>query len=110
MDIASIKKSVKKTKKLLCIDTGCGSFSVSSEIIASMTQHFPAREEIHMQKVGLPDVPEPTSYALTKDFYPNADSVVKNVCSMFGLPDFEGALLRKQDHHDVPGNWFQGPF
>jgi hypothetical protein len=37
---------------------------------------------MHPDRVTTPDCPEPTSYGLTKDFYPNADIISIKVCEM----------------------------
>ena len=59
----------------------------------------------------MPDVPEPTSYGLTKDFYPRAIQIVERVCQMLKI---EGSNLTDEipeiSPHDIPGDWFKGPF
>ena len=109
-DKNTLVKSVAKTKKLLCVDTAAASFSVSSEIISSLTEEFSPSDGIVMRKIGLPDVPEPTSYALTKDFYLDADDVIQKVLKMCDLPEIKSPIIRAPEHHDVPGSWFKGPF
>ena len=92
------------------MDTAAASFSVSSEIISSVIEEFSPSEGILIQKIGLPDMPEPTSYGLTKNFYINADDVIQKVLKMFGFPKKTLPIIRAPEHHDVPGDWFKGPF
>ncbi len=110
MDRKAIIKSVSKTGKLLCVDTASSSFSVSSEIISSVVKEFSPSVGNLIQKIGLPDMPEPTSYGLTKNFYLNADDVIQKVLKMCGFPQKNLPIIRAPEHHDVPGAWFKGPF
>ena len=110
LDRKAIIKSVQKTGKLLCVDTASASISVSSEIISSVIEKFSPSAGILMQKIGLPDMPEPTSYGLTKGFHLNADDVIQKVLKMFGSPEKKPPKIRVPEHHDVPGAWFKGTF
>jgi pyruvate dehydrogenase E1 component beta subunit len=59
----------------------------------------------------MPDSPEPTSPALTKDFYPRAEDIVEKVGVMFGsFYDAQSLADQRAHPHDIPGNWFTGPF
>jgi len=110
LDLEKIKRSFLKTNRLLCVETSSISFSVSSEIISYLTNVLKLKNEMILKKIGLPDIPEPTSYGLTKNFYINADNVINKVLSIFDLPIMSEPILRKQTHHDIPGEWFKGPF
>jgi len=63
------------------------------------------------QRLASPDYPSPTSPALTKSFYKGAEDIVDAVNKMLGK---NISLEYFQDHrkrpHDVPGDWFKGPF
>ena len=59
----------------------------------------------------MPDCPEPTSYGLTKDFYPTANTIITRVSQMLKLKvNLGDIMLDEKNHHDVPGDWFKGPF
>jgi pyruvate dehydrogenase E1 component beta subunit len=60
----------------------------------------------------MPDVPEPTSYGLTKDFYYAAFDIAHMVHSMCCKTPARQIYdcLKVVGHHDVPGEWFTGPF
>ena len=64
----------------------------------------------NISKLALPDMPEPTSYSLTKNFYNNADDVINKILQMFGLKELVIPIIRNSNHHDIPGKWFTGPF
>lgn len=110
LDTATVIKSVKKTNRLLCIDPGASSFSVSSEIICRVVESIDFKYVDSIAKIGMPDIPEPTSYALTKDFYNNADDIINKVLGSFGYNELQKPIIRNQEHHDIPGKWFTGPF
>ena len=62
-------------------------------------------------RLAMPDVPEPTSYGLTRGFYVRAADIAVKVMEMMGR-SAEGVreALPEPDPHDVPGDWFKGPF
>ena len=57
------------------------------------------------------DIPEPTSVALTRGFYIRAADIAERVMTMVGkdISVVRNELLEPQPH-DVPGEWFKGPF
>lgn len=110
LDYKSIFLSVKKTGRLFCVETSAGAFSVSSEIISKIVEEKIDIKTSNISKISLPDVPEPTSYALTKDFYNNADDVINEVLVMMGQKQLQRPIIRSSEHHDIPGDWFTGPF
>ena len=52
-----------------------------------------------------------TSHALSRHYYPRAEHVVTEIGAVLGR-DLEADTLRKDRDtpHDVPGDWFTGPF
>ncbi|NVM37153.1 MAG: alpha-ketoacid dehydrogenase subunit beta [Candidatus Lokiarchaeota archaeon] len=79
MDKKTILNSVEKTGKLIIVDEGCKTCSVSAEISA-----FVAEEGFHYLKkpilrINTPDVPIPYSPNLEKAIIPNAKLIQKNV-------------------------------
>lgn len=112
IDWETINTSVIKTGRILALDTGALTCSVSSEIVARTSEQLFKQLKVAPMRIAMPDYPEPTSYALTKDFHPDARHIVKQVCRMCDIEDYELALekLPVEVHHDVPGDWFKGPF
>jgi len=111
IDWEMIFKSVNKTGKLLVLDTGIYTGSVAGEIIARVIMECFKNLKQAPRRLALPDFPMPTSFALTKIFYKRAEDVVKVVGDMLEK-NFQTDELEKQRRlpHDVPGDWFNGPF
>jgi pyruvate dehydrogenase E1 component beta subunit len=62
-------------------------------------------------RLAMPDVPEPTSVALTRGFYVRAADISIKILSMMGKNiDCVRSDLPEPTPHDVPGDWFKGPF
>ena len=59
----------------------------------------------------MPDMPEPTSHALTKGFYVRASDIAIEILKLMKLKinNITTDLLDPEPH-DVPGEWFKGPF
>ena len=61
--------------------------------------------------MALPDFPTPTSPSMTKGFYVRSEDIVRTVSSMMKKTIDIGVLAFKREApHDVPGDWFKGPF
>ena len=83
--------------------------SVAGEIVAVL-QIVLGRAEMCTARLAMPDYPEGTSFAMTKDYHVRAEHVASKVGQMLGRTlDTELWLLRG-NIHDVPGDWFSGPF
>jgi pyruvate dehydrogenase E1 component beta subunit len=103
-----IFESVRKTGGLIVCDSAHTHFSVSSEIVASVTEHCFSELRSSPKRIGLPHYPEPTSFGLTKGFYSNADNIVNQIGIMLNVKIVDQHI--KTDLHDIPGSWFKGPF
>ena len=119
LDLVSIKPidwdaiftSVEQTGRLLVLDTGFATGSVAGEIIARVAMERMSFLRIAPRRLAMPDVPEPTSFELTKGFYIRASDIAVAVLEMMGLNASNVAKdLPEPAPHDVPGAWFQGPF
>jgi pyruvate dehydrogenase E1 component beta subunit len=111
IDWATIKKSVRRTGRLLVLDTGSLTGSVSSEIVASITASCWDVLKSPPLRLAAPDFPEATSPALTAAYHIRAEHVASCVSNLLNLYiDIDPLRLRRQSSHDVPGDWFVGPF
>jgi len=111
IDWEMIFRSVRKTGRLLALDTGPESGSIAGEVIARVSSNcFDALKQAP-RRLTLPDIPTPTSLALTKVFYKRAEDIADMAGSMLGK-DLDTSVLKIQRKflHDVPGDWFKGPF
>jgi pyruvate dehydrogenase E1 component beta subunit len=111
IDWETIFGSVRKTGRLLVLDTANETCSVAGEIIARVaTTHFDALKA-PPRRICLPDFPSPTSQALTLGYYPRAEEIVVAVGEMLGRAlSIANLTAQRTSPHDVPGSWFRGPF
>lgn len=111
LDWETVFDSVSRTGKLLALDSGFATGSVAGEIVARAAMDIFKALTAPPARLAMPDVPEPTSYGLTRGFYVRAVDIAVKVMEMMGR-SAEGvrSALPEPDPHDVPGEWFKGPF
>ncbi len=111
IDWETILDSLKKTGKLLVLDTGNEMCSVAGEIIAKIaTEHFDLLKSAP-GRVALPDIPTPTSPALSKYYYKRAEDIVLEAGKILNHKfDITKIMNKRSFPDDVPGDWFKGPF
>ena len=57
--------------------------------------------------MNLPDIPSPTSYYLSKEFYNSSEDIFKEIAKLMN----KKIELPKDTHkHDIPDPKFRGPF
>lgn len=111
MDWETIHASVRKTGRLLVLDTGAAMGSIGGEIIARVCMNCFRDLKQAPQRIALPDYPTPTSFSLTKHFYRGAKDIIRTVAEMLNKKiKIETADIGETLPHDVPGDWFKGPF
>jgi pyruvate dehydrogenase E1 component beta subunit len=98
IDYELVFESVRKTGRLLCLDTTNRSFNVGSEIISKVSVHVFQSLKIAPQELSTPDVPCPTSTSLTEVYYPTKLDVINKLLSMFGMACLEGCLSFEELH------------
>ena len=77
LEVDVIVKSVKKTKRLLVVDSGWISSGFSSEILSKTIEKLPLDCLLSPPKrLALPDAPAPTSRVLEKLYYTSVEDVV----------------------------------
>lgn len=108
IDWPVVYASVAKTGVLLVCDSARKEFSCGAEIVANVSENCFSDLNQAPIRLGLPDHPEPTSFALTTDFYVHSNDIVKKIGEVFGVEI--SSSLYKADKHDVPGSYFTGPF
>ncbi|MFM7519937.1 MAG: alpha-ketoacid dehydrogenase subunit beta [Planctomycetota bacterium] len=111
LDLDTVLASVRKTGRLLAVDTASPVCSVASEIVATAACECFDRLEGPPRRLALPDFPVPTSPALTDGFYPRAEQIAVAAAGMLGRTvDVAEIVASRTSPHDVPGDWFKGPF
>jgi len=111
IDWPLIFKSVLKTGRLMALDTANQTLSIASEVIARVSMELFDKLKAAPVRIALPDYPTPTSPALAAGYYPRAEDIIRAAASLLHRPLDTGDIIRSRTSpHDVPGNWFKGPF
>lgn len=113
IDYETIFNSIDKTNKVIILDTGHLSGSISGEILSQIVDNFWNDLSIKPERLAMPDFPEGTSYSLTEEYHIGAKDIAIKIFKMLNKPfkksDAE-AFFKKEHPHDIPGDWFTGPF
>jgi pyruvate dehydrogenase E1 component beta subunit len=111
LDWEAVFRGVRRTGRILVLDTGARTGSVAGEVVARVTMECWSSLKQQPQRIAMPDIPEPTSFGMTQGLHPRAEHVVQAVNEMLGrqIPT-EPLHAQRQHPHDVPGDWFRGPF
>jgi pyruvate/2-oxoglutarate/acetoin dehydrogenase E1 component len=111
LDWEVIAASVRKTGRLLVLDTASETGSFAGEIIArAAVDMFDVLKQAP-RRIAMPDYPSPTSPALSEGYYRRAEDIVAVVGAMLGKDMDPGEIVNmRKTPHDVPGDWFKGPF
>jgi len=111
LDWATIEESVKRTGRMLVLDTGNLTGSVAGEIVAHVTSSCWESLKSAPQRLAMPDFPEATSPTLTKGYHVRAEHIAARAGEMLARDvDFDKLARQRAHPHDVPGEWFTGPF
>jgi pyruvate dehydrogenase E1 component beta subunit len=111
LDWQLVMSSVAKTGRLLALDSGFTTGSVAGEVVARVAMEKFCCLKVAPARLAMPDVPEPTSPSLTEGFYVRARDVAARVMVMMGNQNATvEAAFPIPFQHDVPGDWFKGPF
>jgi acetoin:2,6-dichlorophenolindophenol oxidoreductase subunit beta len=98
IDHATIARSVKKTGRLITVDTTNGAFNIGSEIIAGVAKNPDIKLQSAITALSCPNVPCPTSTALTENYYPTKVDVANAVLALFEKPLIDKKLTFEELH------------
>lgn len=112
LDINTIMKSVKKTKKVLVVDNGWTTYGISAEIISKIYENLKSKDKkkFNITRIGVANTPIPSTKELAKYCYPN----YLNICRAAGK--LLNKNLKKLSRYDIkvssdqPNKDFMGPF
>jgi pyruvate dehydrogenase E1 component beta subunit len=111
LDWGAVFRGARKTGRILVLDTGATTGSVAGEIVARVAMECWGGLKQAPRRIAMPDVPEPTSFGMTRGLHPRAEHIVDAVSEMLGTRISTEPLAAQRQHpHDVPGDWFKGPF
>lgn len=97
IDHKTINNSVRRTGRLLCVDTTSSAFGIGSEIIAKSAQTDIVFKK-HPVSVAAPDVPCPTSPALSEFWYPTKVDIANAVLGMLKKQEIKHKLSFEELH------------
>ena len=106
LDEETIFESVKKTGRLVVVDTGWTNCGVASEISARVTEKIFTSLKSPVVRMAMPDAPVPTSVALEKVFYHDSEDIA---CVVKNLISGKEAGKRKT-RKAIMDEEFKGPF
>ncbi|MBU6500554.1 MAG: alpha-ketoacid dehydrogenase subunit beta [Patescibacteria group bacterium] len=86
IDHETILNSVKKTGRLICVDTEPNAFDIGSEIISKIAQERSLKLKDAPVSISCPNTPCPTSTALTEFYYPTKVDVANAVLRLMNKP------------------------
>ena len=111
IDWELIFRSVTKTGRIIAVDNGHGNVSVASEILSKVSSNLWGKLKSAPKKLAMPDFPESSSPALTKNYHIRAEQIVLEVANIFNKKiNIEQIIKSRKVQNDVPGEWFKGPF
>ena len=111
IDWDTIFNSIKKTGRLLVLDTGHITGSVSSEIVATVVDSCWNELKIAPQRLASPDYPEATSPSLTEKYHVRAENIAIKIGAMLDQSIGVQSLVDgREKFHDIPDRSFRGPF
>ncbi len=112
LDWESIYASVRKTGKLLVLDTGSEFCSVASEIIAKVSMDCFAELTAPPCRLAIADYSVLTSPTLANPMFIYSDDIAETICEMLSSSINIQPMRdsRNKAPKDVPGEWFAGPF
>ena len=85
-DAEIIVASVKKTKHLLVVDSGCLSAGFSAEIVSKVVERLPVHSlNKPPVRLALPDAPAPTSKVLEEDYFLNIKKIIQFVSQSYKI-------------------------
>jgi|TARA_B110000483_G_scaffold242922_1_gene330455 pyruvate dehydrogenase E1 component beta subunit len=109
----TIINSVKKTGRILVIDSGFKKFGLGAEIISQISENCIGSLKAKPVRMGLPFIPTPSSRFLAKNYYPNKKTILCAVLDILNKNKNKIKLLKLIKSNipvDVPDLNFKGPF
>lgn len=98
IDYDTVYESVKKTGRLLCVDTTNGNFNVGGEIVSKVCANIFTHLKMPPRQLSTPNAPCPTSTSLTEIYYPTRVDILNGVLSMLGYPTHEEKMTFEELH------------
>ena len=108
-DTDLILRSVKKTGRLLVVDTSWKAFGVTAELCRLILETNPSLLKQPVKSLGMAPAPCPTAKALEDIYYPDMSDIVVKVYELLGLETDQKPVPTKKSMTDFYKH-FRGPF
>jgi len=117
LNTAPIAQSLRRTGRLITCDVGWRTLGPGAEVVARLVEaHFDLFQRPPV-RIGLPDLPTPSSAALAAAYYPGSHNIVDAVAHLCEVPPHAAAKARAEVLEsragvpiDKPDPAFKGPF
>lgn len=109
LDIETVLQSVRKTGKLITLDNGWVQYGIGSEIIALVCANDVACLSKSPIRLGIEDVPIPSTRALANSVYPGQRAIVGAVATQLEC-NLDKLICTLPAIQDTPNKTFTGPF
>lgn len=117
LNVAPIVESVKRTGRLITVDTGFTTYGVGAEIVARVLESCCLQMKAAPRRLGLPEHPTPSSRSLAATFYSRSPDIAVAIAETVGMDasrrdDLRDILTAGRENIplDIPHPSFQGPF
>ena len=106
LDVDALVELVSRTRHCIVADNDWQFSGLSAELAAIVGEKCFGKLKSPVTRIGWAQAPAPTVRVLENEFYPNAESIVRNVERKFGLPplDLSGEDFLSHERR------FRGPF
>lgn len=109
LDMDTIATSVKKTGRLITLDNGWVQFGIGSEVVSSLVSKDISVLKTSPTRLGIADVPIPSTRALANSVYPGQKEIVAAVAEQLDL-NLDTLIEAAPEIQDTPNKSFTGPF
>jgi pyruvate dehydrogenase E1 component beta subunit len=116
LKLKKIISSVKKTGRLLTVDTGFKILGIGSEIVSEISEKCFKNLKSSPKRLGFPDHPTPSSRGYLKNVYPDFYKICKVITRDLKISTSVWHLIKKEikirtnKFTDIPNQLFKGPF
>lgn len=110
LDWETVLGSVRKTGRLVVADHGWKTAGFGAEVVARAAEEAWQALRCSPVRIALPDLPAPSSPALSKFYYPGSFHIASAVKKMLGMVSTGERTLDGGLPTDVPDASFRGPF
>ena len=109
-DETPVLESVRKTGRLIVADAGWRSVGFAAEVVSRVVEQCLGDLQAPPVRITLPDLPTPTTRALSNYYYPLVRDIAAAARRLAGRPPKPEPEIKPDALLDVPDATFTGPF